>query len=67
MVTSASSRLPPQDIETEKALLGTLMINQGAMYETADVVHWILFTLRNTASSSTQCSPYTLKENPLTS
>ncbi|MEK7155396.1 MAG: replicative DNA helicase [Patescibacteria group bacterium] len=39
MVTSASSRLPPQDIETEKALLGTLMINQGAMYETADVVH----------------------------
>ena len=39
MVTSAPSRLPPQDIETEKALLGTLMINQGAMYETADVVH----------------------------
>lgn len=38
MATSAATRVPPQDIETEKALLGTLMINQGAMYETADIV-----------------------------
>lgn len=38
MATSASARVPPQDIETEKALLGALMISPGAIYETADVV-----------------------------
>lgn len=32
------SRLPPQDIDAERALLGTLMINSNAMYEAADVV-----------------------------
>lgn len=31
-------RLPPQNIEMERALLGALMINQSAMYEVADVV-----------------------------
>ncbi|MFZ2887119.1 MAG: replicative DNA helicase [Minisyncoccia bacterium] len=34
----ANVRVPPQDIETEKALLGALMINQNAMYDAADVV-----------------------------
>ena len=33
-----SVRVPPQDIEMEKALLGALMLSQGAMYEAADVV-----------------------------
>lgn len=32
-------RIPPQDIETERALLGSLLINQSAIYEVADVVH----------------------------
>ena len=32
------ARVPPQDIEMEKALLGALMLSQGAMYEAADVV-----------------------------
>ncbi|MBI2610386.1 replicative DNA helicase [Candidatus Kaiserbacteria bacterium] len=31
-------RVPPQDTETERALLGALMLNQNAMYEVADVV-----------------------------
>lgn len=31
-------RVPPQDIEMEKALLGALMLNQNAMYEIADIV-----------------------------
>jgi replicative DNA helicase len=30
-------RVPPQDIDTERALLGALMLNPGAMYEVADV------------------------------
>ncbi|MEK7509329.1 MAG: replicative DNA helicase [Patescibacteria group bacterium] len=36
---ASSSRVPPQDIDTERALLGALMINQSAIYEVADVVH----------------------------
>jgi len=36
MITSP--RIPPQDTETERALLGALMLNQNAMYEVADVV-----------------------------
>src|SRR3990167_7850748 len=32
------ARLPPQDIETERALLGALMLNQNAIYEVADLV-----------------------------
>ncbi|MFZ2720241.1 MAG: replicative DNA helicase [Minisyncoccia bacterium] len=32
-------RIPPQDIEMERALLGALMINQSAIYDCADVVH----------------------------
>ncbi len=32
------ARVPPQDIETEKSLLGALMLSQSAMYEVADVV-----------------------------
>ena len=31
-------RVPPQDIEMERALLGALMLNQNAMYEVADLV-----------------------------
>lgn len=31
-------RVPPQDIEMERSLLGTLMLNQNAIYEVADVV-----------------------------
>lgn len=33
-----AARVPPQDIETERALLGALLLNQSAMYEVADVV-----------------------------
>lgn len=38
-MSSAAARIPPQDLEMEKALLGALMINQNAIYECADVVH----------------------------
>ena len=31
-------RVPPQDVEMERALLGALMLNQNAIYEVADVV-----------------------------
>src|ERR1700690_1660876 len=31
-------RVPPQDIEMEKALLGALMLSPNAMYETADLI-----------------------------
>ncbi len=31
-------RVPPQDIEMEKALLGALLLNQNAMYEVADLI-----------------------------
>lgn len=31
-------RVPPQDIEMEKALLGALLLSQNAIYEVADVV-----------------------------
>ncbi len=31
-------RIPPQDLEMEQALLGSLMLNQSSMYEVADVV-----------------------------
>ncbi|NBV77375.1 replicative DNA helicase [bacterium] len=31
-------RVPPQDIDTEKALLGAVMLSQNAMYEVADVI-----------------------------
>ncbi len=34
----ASVRVPPQDTDMERALLGALMLSQNAMYETADVV-----------------------------
>ena len=37
-MAAQSPRIPPQDIETERALLGALMLNQNAMYEFADVV-----------------------------
>jgi replicative DNA helicase len=32
------ARVPPQDVEMEKALLGALMLNQNAMYEVADLI-----------------------------
>jgi replicative DNA helicase len=35
---ASNPKLPPQDIEMERALLGALLINQGAMYEVADLV-----------------------------
>jgi len=31
-------RIPPQDIDTEKALLGSIMLNPNAMYEVADII-----------------------------
>ncbi len=31
-------KIPPQDLDMEKALLGALLISQGAMYEVADLV-----------------------------
>mgnify|MGYP001609020024 CR=1 FL=1 len=34
-----ASRVPPQDIENEKALLGSIMLKQGALYEIEDLVH----------------------------
>ena len=37
-MTANATRVPPQDIEMEKALLGALMLNQNAMYEVADLV-----------------------------
>ncbi|MBV9158973.1 MAG: replicative DNA helicase, partial [Candidatus Kaiserbacteria bacterium] len=37
-MNAANPKLPPQDTEMEKALLGALLINQGAMYEVADLV-----------------------------
>lgn len=37
-MTAAKPRVPPQDVDMEKALLGALLINQSAMYEAADVV-----------------------------
>ena len=33
-----ATRVPPQDIEMEKALLGALLLSPGAMYEIVDVV-----------------------------
>src|SRR3989344_6251054 len=32
-------RVPPQDIENEKALLGSIMLKQGALYEIEDLIH----------------------------
>lgn len=37
-ITPQGLRVPPQDVEMEKALLGALMLNQNAMYEIADLV-----------------------------
>ncbi|HEY4488248.1 MAG TPA: replicative DNA helicase [Candidatus Paceibacterota bacterium] len=37
-MSARAMRLPPQDVEMEKALLGALLINPAAMYEAADVV-----------------------------
>ncbi len=37
-MTEKTVRVPPQDIDVERALLGALMLNQNAIYETADVV-----------------------------
>ena len=34
----APMRVPPQDIDMERALLGALLLNQSAMYEVADTV-----------------------------
>ena len=37
-MTASALRIPPQDVDTERALLGALMLNQNAMYEVADIV-----------------------------
>lgn len=37
-MSANSPRVPPQDIEMERALLGALMLSQNAMYEVADIV-----------------------------
>ncbi len=34
----ADVRIPPQDLDTERALLGAIMLNPSAMYEIADVL-----------------------------
>ncbi len=38
MKEASNPRIPPQDIEMERALLGALMLSQSAMYEVADIV-----------------------------
>ena len=38
-MSASMVRVPPQDLEMEKALLGALLINQSAIYDCADVVH----------------------------
>jgi len=35
---AAQPRTPPHDTEMEQALLGSLLLNQGAMYEVADLI-----------------------------
>ncbi len=35
---ATSPRVPPQDVDMERALLGALLLNQNAMYEVADTV-----------------------------
>jgi len=37
-MVAAGPRVPPQDIDMERALLGALLLNQNAMYEVADTV-----------------------------
>ncbi len=37
-MTAVTQRVPPQDIEMERALLGALLLSPGAMYEIVDVV-----------------------------
>lgn len=38
-MTGQGARIPPQDIDTERALLGSLMLNQGAIYEVSDILN----------------------------
>src|SRR3954468_9540459 len=33
-----SGRVPPQDLEIERAVLGALMLNPGAIHEVADIL-----------------------------
>lgn len=37
-MANSGVKVPPQDIEMERALLGALMLNQNAIYEVADLV-----------------------------
>lgn len=37
-MTPKTVRTPPQDLDMERALLGSLLLNQGAMYEVADLL-----------------------------
>lgn len=34
-----ADRIPPQDLDIERALLGAIMLNPNAMYEVVDIVH----------------------------
>jgi replicative DNA helicase len=37
-MSAKPARVPPQDLDTERALLGALMLSQSAIYEVADIV-----------------------------
>src|SRR3989338_2285658 len=37
-MATIAARIPPQDVEMERALIGALMLNQNAMYEVVDLV-----------------------------
>ena len=37
--TYMADRIPPQDLDIERALLGAIMLNAGAMYEVVDIIH----------------------------
>ena len=56
-------KVPPQDIEMERALLGALLLNQNAMYEAADVVGVDSFIPANTALFMTRCLVSTPRES----
>ena len=60
-----SVRVPPQDVDMERALLGALMMNSGAMYEIADIVAIDSFYAGCTEKFMMQCSHFMEKVNLL--
>ena len=36
--TDPRLRLPPQDLDSERAVLGSIMLRHGALYEIADMI-----------------------------